>query len=320
MSSLVILGVAALTVLGLLALAGNLLFDFALNPQARFSILGRLRAGELEGVDSDQFNGNPQLDGARAWFERAKQSVALRASDGTELLGWFVPPEPADACQRKYAVLCHGFAGRPSDNAVAASYAHAAGFAVLMPAARAHERNGRGYVQMGWRDSADLVEWLGELVHRDPGSRIVLYGVSMGGAEVMMASGRDLPSQVRCIVEDCGYTSVWDEFCVQLRMLFHLPPHPLLDAASLVCRLRAGFGFREASAVRQLRRARVPMLFIHGADDIFVPAAMLDALYEACASPVKERLLVEGASHGAAAFADPERYWGTVARFVEEHI
>ena len=274
MSSLVVLGVVALVLLGLLALAGNLLFDFALNPHARFSILARLRAGQLEGIDSDQFSGN----------------------------------------------ACHGFAGRPSDNAVAASYAHAAGYAVLMPAARAHERNAGGYAQMGWRDSADLVEWLGELVHRDPGSRIVLYGVSMGGAEVMMASGRDLPSQVRCIVEDCGYTSVWDEFCVQLRMLFHLPPHPLLDAASLVCRLRAGFGFREASAVRQLRRARVPMLFIHGGDDIFVPATMLDALYEACASPVKERLLVEGASHGAAAFADPERYWGTIARFVEKHI
>ncbi len=320
MSSLVVLGVVALVLLGLLALAGNLLFDFALNPHARFSILARLRAGQLEGIDSDQFSGNAQLDDARAWFERAKQSVMLRASDGAELLGWFVPPEPADACQRKYAVLCHGFAGRPSDNAVAASYAHAAGYAVLMPAARAHERNGSGYVQMGWRDSADLVEWLEELVRRDPGSRIVLYGVSMGGAEVMMASGRDLPSQVRCIVEDCGYTSVWDEFCVQLRILFHLPPHPLLDAASLVCRLRAGFGFREASAVRQLRRARVPMLFIHGGDDIFVPAAMLDAVYEACASPVKEKLLIESAGHGAAAFVDPERYWGTVARFVEEHI
>ena len=77
----------------------------------------------------------------------------------------------------------------------------------------------------------------------------MLYGVSMGAATVMMASGEaDLPVQVRCVIEDCGYTSVWDEFSGQLKELFGLPPFPVLNAADLVCRIRAGYSITEASA------------------------------------------------------------------------
>lgn len=93
---------------------------------------------------------------------------------------------------------------------------------------------------------------------------------------------------MKCIIEDCGYTSVWDEFSLQLKDVFGLPSFPLLDVANLVCNVRAGYDFHKASSAEQLKRATVPMLFIHGDQDTFVPYSMLDQNYDACASKVKQ--------------------------------
>lgn len=125
---------------------------------------------------------------------------------------------------------------------------HDRGMNVLIPAACGRERNAdAGYIQMGWQDSGDLVVWIESIVERDPKARIMLYGVLMGGAEVMMAFGWDLPANVKLIIEDCGHTSVWSEFELQLENAFGLPSLPVLDAAEVICRIRAGYGFVEGA-------------------------------------------------------------------------
>ena len=196
------------------------------------------------------------------------------------------------------------------------------GMSVLMPAARGHERNvDAGLIQMGWQDAHDLIGWIEDIVAADPEARIMLFGTSMGGFEVMAASGLDgLSENVRLIVEDCGYTSVWDEFVVQLDNVFCLPSFPILNVADAACLLRAGYAFETASAVESLRRASVPMLFIHGDEDDFVPFSMLDECYEACASEQKEKLVVPGAGHGLSASTDPELYWSTVDAFISDNL
>lgn len=332
-----ILGALAAVGAGAAGLTGNALFDFALNPRSKRSIMARLQAGQAEGFEQEELARDPRRAGARAWFEDAKQSVQVRAGDGGLLLGWLLPAGDVHAADegrslaagdgsagegqgRIFGILCHGYSGRPSDLCIEAQIAHSYGINVVMPAARGHERNDDRYISMGWHDASDLLSWIGLIRAFDPAARIALYGVSMGGAEVMMASGLDLPSNVRCIVEDCGYTSVWDEFSVQIEMQLHLPAVPLLNAASATCRTRAGYGFKEASAVRRLRRARVPMLFIHGTDDAFVPFWMLDRVFDACASPVKERLAIDGAGHCLSSTVDPDRYWGTVGAFLQRFL
>lgn len=321
-------GAAALGGAGLTAV-GSTLFDYALNPRATRSILAQTQSGASLGVDASVFSGDPARAEARAWFEQAKRDEYVVPRDGGELHGWRIwgpgvipgpdgrrSGESTDTTHR-YLILCHGYTGQPSDLALEARRAHGAGCSVVLPAARGHERNRDRYAGMGWLDASDLLLWIELIVRFDPQARIGLYGVSMGGAEVMMASGLDLPPQVRCIVEDCGYTSVWDEFELQIGEMMHLPAVPLLNAASAVCRARAGYGFKEASAVRRLARARVPMLFIHGTEDAFVPFEMLDRVFAACASPVKERLAVEGAGHGASAATDPARYQEVVGGFFD---
>ena len=111
---------------------------------------------------------------------------------------------------------------------------HDRGMNVLAPAARAHERSGGDYIGMGWPERLDVVAWIGRIVQADPEARILVFGESMGAATAMNVAGESLLSNVKCIIEDGGYTSVWDEFSLQLKDVFGLPSFPLLDVANLV--------------------------------------------------------------------------------------
>lgn len=297
---------AALLVLaaGALVFAGNYLFDFALDPNSPGGMIGGNQnwAEEAEGT----------------WIQENGEDRWLTSRDGLALHALYVPQAETS---HRYVVGCHGYGSIPQLMSNSTIKFYEMGYNVLVPAARAHEQSGGTYVSMGWLERKDIVDWVNMLVEQDSEAEIVLYGISMGGATVMMTAGEaDLSPNVKCIIEDCGYSSVWDEFAGQLDELFGLPTFPVLDAASLVTQLRAGYGFQEASAVEQLKKTSLPMLFIHGEEDTFVPYAMLDVVYQACASPEKELLSIPSAEHGEASSVDPERYWSTVEAFLAKHM
>ena len=265
-----IAGVVALAlVVTLLGFAGNFLFDFALNPQAPHTMK------MMQDSKNDKEGEHPDAEDteARAWFKENRKSSSLTADDGTELAAWyFAAPEST----HDYAVCLHGYTDEPIGMARYVKRFHDRGMNVLAPAARAHERSGGDYIGMGWPERLDVVAWIGRIVQADPEARILVFGESMGAATAMNVAGESLPANVKCIIEDCGYTSVWDEFSLQLKDVFGLPSFPLLDVANLVCNVRAGYDFHKASSVEQLKHATVPMLFIHGDQDTFVPYSMLD--------------------------------------------
>lgn len=314
---------AVLLLYALLLWAGNFFYDFALNPHSRFNMTGLFGRGAVK-TAADR-TAERQSEASRAWkawhrnamdwLSDQHQDISIISMDGLRFQGYSFPREG-----HRYALLCHGYAGKPANLAGLAKKFYETGFSVVLPFVRGHGPSKAPCYGMGWLDRLDLLCWIDRIVQDDPEAEILLYGVSMGGAAVMMAAGETLPGNVKCIIEDCGYSSVWDEFSLQLKTLFHLPPFPLLPVSDLICRLRAGYGLREASAVEQLKKAAIPMLFIHGDEDTFVPYAMLDLVYHACASTQKEKLPVSGGAHAQAVFADPELYWNTVAAFAERQF
>ena len=300
---LIVLAALLILTVGGLAFAGNYLFRFALDPEF----------GGMLSKDAQW-----ELEGDNAWLDENSEDRWLQSHDGLKLHALYLPQQGEG---HKYAVLCHGYGSIPQTMGRFASRFYEMGYSILAPAARTHERSEGRYASMGWLERRDIVAWVDSLVEQDPQAEVVLFGISMGGATVMMTAGEaDLSSNVKCVIEDCGYSSVWDEFAGQLKEMFGLPTFPVLDAASLVTQLRAGYGFQEASAVEQLKKPSLPMLFIHGEEDTFVPYAMLDVVYQACASPEKELLSIPSAEHGEASSVDPERYWSTVEAFLAKHM
>lgn len=165
---------------------------------------------------------------------------------------------------------------------------------VVVPDLHAHGLSDGSMIRMGWQDRWDVLRWLSAFQT----DTMYVHGVSMGGATAMMMSAMELPARIHDIrfVDDCGYTSVWDEFAGELNKLFHLPSFPMMYTTSLLCKLRYGWSFGEASAIGEVARSARPMLFIHGSADTFVPTAMVHRLYDA--KPSEKRLwITDGAAH-----------------------
>lgn len=219
----------------------------------------------------------------------------------------------------KWVVAVHGYGDRASGMIRWIRPFFERGYNVLAPDLRGHGKSEGDYIGMGWHDRLDLLEWIKTITSQNPDAEIVLFGVSMGAAAVMAASGEALPPQVKVIVEDCGYTSVRDVFSYQLADLFKLPDFPIMNAANSVTRLRAGFDLYKASAINQVKKSKTPMLFIHGDQDTFVPFEMLDQVYQA-AQVEKEKIVISGATHANAVFVKPEFYWKSLWKFVDRYI
>ena len=142
----------------------------------------------------------------------------------------------------------------------------------------------------------------------------------MGAATVMMTSGEELPANVKCCIADCGFSSVWDEFSNEMKEEFKVPvPGALLAPASLTSKFVNGFGYKEASSLKQLAKSKTPTLFIHGEEDLFVPYRMIDLNYNAAACP-KEKLSIPDAEHANAHLVHPEIYWPKTFEFIDKYM
>lgn len=258
------------------------------------------------------------------WLDSLGRTGGLRdttitAPDGAQLHALYAEaPQPTP----RTAVIVHGYTDCAARMLmIGYLYHHGMGCNILLPDLRYHGASDGEAIGMGWTDRLDVLRWIEVADERfGGGTRQVVHGISMGAATTMMVSGEErLPACVRCFVEDCGYTSVWDEFRKELREQFSLPAFPLLHAASALCAWRYGWSFREASALEAVRRSRLPMLFIHGDADTFVPTWMVYPLYEAKPGD-KELWIVPGATHATSYRDRPEEYTRRVEEFVERYI
>lgn len=254
---------------------------------------------------------------AKEWLStQPMERVKITASqDGVSLTGWFLPAKEPSC---RVALCIHGYRGDGiSTFGPFAAFYQRMGFHLLMPDNRAHGKSGGRYVGFGWADRLDCLDWAAYLTQRlGKEARILLHGVSMGGATVLNAAGESPPPQVRAVVADCGYSSAWEELVHQLKRQYHLPPFPVMYLASLLYRRRMGSRFRDNSPIHQLQKATIPILFIHGAEDDYVPVRMAREMFEAYQGE-KELFLVPGAYHATSHLQSPEAYEAKVAAFLE---
>ncbi|MCC9921034.1 alpha/beta hydrolase, partial [Streptococcus agalactiae] len=230
-------------------------------------------------------------------------------------VAWYVP---AVKKTHKTAVVVHGFANSKENMKAYGWLFHKLGYNVLMPDNIAHGESHGQLIGYGWNDRENIIKWTEMIVDKNPSSQITLFGVSMGGATVMMASGEKLPSQVVNIIEDCGYSSVWDELKFQAKEMYGLPAFPLLYEVSTISKIRAGFSYGQASSVEQLKKNNLPALFIHGDKDNFVPTSMVYDNYKATAGK-KELYIVKGAKHAKSFETEPEKYEKRISSFLKKY-
>ena len=257
------------------------------------------------------------------WLDSLQTTGALRDTfiinrKGRQLHAMFASAaKPTD----KTAVIVHGY----TDNAIRMLmigylYNNDLNYNILLPDLQDNGLSEGPAIQMGWKDRLDVLNWM-NIANDIFGKRtqMVVHGISMGAATTMMVSGEAQQPVVKCFVEDCGYTSVWDEFSFQLKDMFGLPEFPLMYTTSWLCNAKYGWNFQEASSLEQVKKCSLPMFFIHGDADTYVPTRMVYPLYEAKSEP-KELWIVPGATHAMSYKDYPQEYTERVKKFVGKYI
>lgn len=243
---------------------------------------------------------------------RENETVEIESRDGLRLVGHWIECENA----KRVIVAMHGWRSSwAQDFGTIADFWYDSGCSVLYAEQRGQGESDGEYMGFGMLERYDTLSWINWVNERTGGSLpVYLGGVSMGATTVLMAAGLELPGNVKGIVADCGFTSphaIWKHV---VENNLHIPYSLHAAAASDLCKKRINMGAEEYSTIDAMKQCTVPVLFIHGTDDKFVPIEMTYENYKACASD-KELLVVPGAGHGMSYFTDPEKYKKAVTDF-----
>lgn len=242
------------------------------------------------------------------------EDVYITSHDGLKLHGKFYEGKK----DKPVIIFFHGYrANATRDGSGIHTLGTEKGLNILVITQRAHNESEGKTITFGIKESMDCLSWIDYVKERfGEDKKVILWGISMGAATVMTAAGRDLPENVLGIGADCGYSSAKDILKSVIKGM-KLPVEPSYWLVKLGARIYGGFDVEEISPVEALKKAKVPVLFIHGEADDFVPCYMTHQNYEACVSD-KSLVLVENAGHGMSYYVDMKKVNEGVFAFLDK--
>lgn len=244
------------------------------------------------------------------------EDAYISSSDGLRLHARVIRAENARAA----VLLFHGYRsdGYFDFSAIIGKYI-GKGISILLADERSHGTSEGKYIGFGIKERHDCVLWAKEAVKIFPGLPLLIEGLSMGATTVLMASGDDLPPQVTGIIADCGFTSPAAILAKVIRADYHIPPALILPAMNFWFRLLAKYDINEYSTSKALAKCRLPVLFIHGKADGFVPYEMSEENFAAAAGD-KTFVSVEKAGHGMSYLCEKEKCDAALDAFIKKTL
>ena len=244
-----------------------------------------------------------------------KENMEITSHDGLRLTGTYYEYKKGAPLE----ILFHGYKGNAErDLSGGVERCFAIGRNALIVNQRASADSDGNTATFGILERRDCLAWIDFAIkHFGEDTKIILTGVSMGAATVMMAAGEELPKNVVCVLADCGYSSAKEIIKKVIRDM-RLPDTLLYPFVKLGARIFGGFDLEETSPIEAMKVCKIPVIFIHGDTDDFVPCDMSRELFEACSSEHKSFVAISGAGHGIAYPADKEAYLNALRDFEKE--
>lgn len=256
----------------------------------------------FEGPYIDRFDENPFED------------IYITSFDGLKLHGYLLKG------RKDEVVICaHGYKSSPQvDYADKMEMYKRRGSTILLVDMRAHGKSEGRYLGFSELDKYDLKSWADRMSEMYGSPRIYLHGISMGGASVIHTADMHIEN-LKGIIDDCGYNTIDDIVRELVVTNYGVPYFPLAPLAELWAKALNHVGFRDSIGEEIVKCGEVPIVFIHGLEDHFVPCWMSQKMYDSCTGP-KEILLVEGCGHAAAYCCATKEYTALVNKLLDGEI
>ena len=254
----------------------------------------------------------------RAWYDSAEgEDVYISSKDRLMLYGRLITHHEGS---RGLVIFFHGFhSSCRRDLAIQIEGIYNDGYDVLCASQRGHGKSGGRFLCFGVKERYDVLSWCNYAIERFGNIPMALMGLSMGGATVNMASALPLPENVRCIIDDCGFTS---PMAITVNTLMHknkIPPYPFVFFMDLWCILLAGYRLGQVSTLRTLKENTRPLLIIHGELDTYVPTEM-SRKNATVREELTELVIIPEAKHAQSVYYDRDGYIRKVTEFLGKHM
>lgn len=249
-----------------------------------------------------------------SWYDPLeKTDYTVTSYDGYVLHAQFLK-NPGDT--NRYVILSHANTGdRFGVMKYAVMYLEQ-GFHVIVYDLRGHGLDAPTFCTFTVRERKDLRAMIMDSRERYPNASLFgIHGESLGAATSVAVLEEKPP--VDFVVADCGFSDIVPVLKGKAAAM-HAPGF-LVDLASVCARIRFGCSFSRMRPIDSLKGNTIPILFIHGADDRFVPPEHSERMKETTGG-YAEIHLIPRAEHAMSILTDPKAYREYVANFLAEQF
>jgi uncharacterized protein len=242
-----------------------------------------------------------------------KQEIYLDSKYNYKIHGFFFPNNQS----KKVLILCHGIAWSLFGSVKYMDIFLERGFAVFIYDHRNHGLSGGKDTSYGYYEKYDLkkcTDWLFDKLGND--IIVGLHGESMGASIVLQNIVID--TRIKFCIEDCGYSDAIALFKYRLEKDYNIKKVqiPLVTLASVISKMRVGWKFKYVSPIITLPKVKIPILFIHGEEDDYVPTFMCKQMYSVKIG-YKDIYIVPRADHAESYCKNKKEYEKRVDRFLK---
>ena len=242
------------------------------------------------------------------------EKISCVSYDGITLSGY----ARKDDRKNPWNIFVHGYSGNLSNMISYINHFVGKNYNILAIDLRGHGGSEGKYYGLGYLDACDINSWVEEIRKKGYASKIVLFGISMGGASALRTAAK-YNNDISAVISDSAPSNMKTVFLSILKHNFGILAKPLIVIADFWLRLMVKFSLADTDLIKDIKNMNVPALIIHGCDDGFVPVSMANYIFD-CIGENKEKLLVEKADHTKSVHIATDLYWERVDGFLSIYL
>lgn len=219
-----------------------------------------------------------------------------------------------------YVILGHMYGATPYLMGEYAKHFYDLGFNLIIPELTTAKSNSEKSLFLSTADTDNILFWINYITENNENSKIILFGVSTGAAAVFEAAGEKLPENVKCIIADSCYSTLWAVYGNYLEAAYEKSPFPIRDIASLYCSIKYDVNLKETGPQSIAKQVEKPILFMHGENDVIATVNDNNDLHMECEVKGRKQEFIPEAEHARLTEKYDEKYWECVDSFVLNNI